>query len=156
MTVLFWLPSRHHSPPLAHNWGLGDSTENSIPYFWTSRHIWGENAGIPSSISVSCHVGFFTSLLSVSLDMEFFLSSSTTSNCDADPSWEFGDKYFWISPVFFFYLLFLFLCDLVMTGSDFLEFERETETLSSPILLILRFHLLARAFLLFSCSSISL
>ena len=38
--------------------------------------------------------------------------------------------YFWISPVFVCLFL-LFFCDLVVTGSDFLEFRGEAKTLSS-------------------------
>ena len=154
LCLVFTFPSRYHSPPLAHNWGLGDSTELLQMSFWTSRHIWGESAGISSSISVSCNVGFFLSLLSVSLDLEVSLSS-TTSDCDADSSREFSDKFFWISPVLFC-LLFLFLCDSLVTGLDFLESKQKAKTLSSQTLLILRLGLLASTSSLFSCSSISL
>lgn len=156
MTVFVLIfPSWHHSLPLAHNWGMGDSIEDFVPCSWTSRHICGESIGISSSISMSCHVEFFTLLPSASLDMELFLSSCTTSDCDADPSWDLGDKYVWIAPVFVGLFL-LFFCDFVVTGSDFLEFKGDAKTFPSQKLLIWRLSFLASPSSLFSCSSNSL
>jgi len=153
---VFTFPSSYHSPPLAHNWGLLQWLQwsfcilllNFKAYLRRKRwHIFLNFCVLPCRVLPITAVSF--------LGPGGFLSSSTTSDCDADSSWELGDKYFWISPVFF-RLLFLFLRDLGVTGLDFLEYERRAKTRSSQTLLILRLSLLASASSLFSCSSISL